>query len=96
MDAPLTPIGALDLAIKNADGVTALMRLLNARGRDIKSPSVIHQWRLRGVPADHCPTVEAVTGVRCELLRPDVDWSVLRATGAPPPVEEGADAGAPA
>jgi len=38
-------------------------------------------WLHRGkVPADYCPTIERVTGgaVRCEDLRPDVEWSVLR------------------
>ena len=38
-------------------------------------------WQKRGrVPAEHCPAIERATGgkVRCEDLRPDVDWSVLR------------------
>lgn len=35
-------------------------------------------------PAEYCPDIERVTGgaVRCEDLRPDVDWSVLRGTQA--------------
>ncbi len=47
-------------------------------------------WKKRGnVPAEHCPAIERATGVRCEELRPDVAWSVLRkpeligAEGAP-------------
>ena len=34
----------------------------------------------RRIPAEYCPAVERVTvgKVRCEALRPDVDWSVLR------------------
>lgn len=43
--------------------------------------SHVSMWLHRGkVPADYCPTIERVTGgaVRCEELRPDVEWSVLR------------------
>lgn len=40
-------------------------------------------WRdkKRQFPADLCPTVERLTDglVRCEGLRPDVEWAVLRA-----------------
>lgn len=34
----------------------------------------------RPVPAEHCPTIERAThgAVRCEELRPDVPWGVLR------------------
>lgn len=38
-------------------------------------------WKSRGnVPAEHCPAIERATGgkVRCEELRPDVAWEVLR------------------
>jgi DNA-binding transcriptional regulator YdaS (Cro superfamily) len=41
----------------------------------------------RAIPAEHCPALERATAgaVRCEDLRPDVDWAVLRAAspGAP-------------
>ena len=40
----------------------------------------------RQVPAEQCPNIEALTGVRCEDLRPDVNWAVLRA--APVTTEE--------
>lgn len=43
--------------------------------------SLPSMWRKRGrVPAEHCPAIERATAgaVRCEDLRPDVDWSVLR------------------
>lgn len=40
------------------------------------------QWKdaNRRVPAEHCPAIERLTGgaVRCEDLRPDIDWGVLR------------------
>ena len=37
----------------------------------------------RDVPAEHCPAIERATAasgsvVRCEELRPDVAWGVLR------------------
>ncbi len=53
------------------------------------SASAITQWQLdegdrffRKVPAERCPQIEHATGglVRCEDLRPDVQWSVLRNT----------------
>ena len=51
--------------------------------RQIGASSVlISQWAsgLRRVPAERCPPIEAATGIRCEDLRPDVNWSVLRGT----------------
>lgn len=80
MATPETPI---DRAIRIADGMTALMRKLNERGHDIKGHATIYQWRQTArVPAEYCPDIEVVTGVRCEELRPDVNWSVLRKTRA--------------
>lgn len=40
----------------------------------------IFYWLKKRVPAEHCPAIERATGgaVRCEDLRPDVDWAVLR------------------
>lgn len=42
----------------------------------------VYQWLhgLRRVPAARCPAVERATkgAVRCEELRPDVDWAILR------------------
>lgn len=46
---------------------------------------LVSLWRTgaRPVPAERCPSIERATGgaVRCEDLRPDVDWDYLRATG---------------
>ena len=41
---------------------------------------VVSNWRTRGVPAEQCPAIERATNraVRCEDLRPDVDWTYLR------------------
>jgi DNA-binding transcriptional regulator YdaS (Cro superfamily) len=58
-----------------AGGVTALA---NAVGVSSQAPSM---WKARrSVPAEYCPSIERATRgvVRCEELRPDVDWSVLR------------------
>lgn len=42
----------------------------------------VFQWKLPGrkIPAEHCPAIERMTGgvVRCEHMRPDVDWAYLR------------------
>lgn len=44
--------------------------------------AAVGQWKEEGrrVPAEHCPSIERLTAgaVRCEDLRPDVAWDVLR------------------
>lgn len=44
--------------------------------------AAVGQWKLEGrkVPAEHCPVIERLTDghVRCEDLRPDIDWAYLR------------------
>lgn len=51
----------------------------------MKNSVLVNQWAngVRQVPAERCPAIERATGgaVRCEELRPDVEWGVLR--GAP-------------
>lgn len=46
------------------------------------SPAAVNQWISghRPIPAERCPAIERATNgaVRCEDLRPDVEWSVLR------------------
>lgn len=46
--------------------------------------AAVGQWKDPGrrVPAEHCPQIERLTAgaVRCEELRPDVQWGVLRET----------------
>ncbi|WP_295378426.1 helix-turn-helix domain-containing protein [uncultured Pseudacidovorax sp.] len=70
----------------------ALARSLGVR------PPTVNQWCKgeRPVPAEQCPSIERATGgaVRCEDLRPDVAWDVLRAQSspAPTPSQEGAHA----
>jgi DNA-binding transcriptional regulator YdaS (Cro superfamily) len=45
-------------------------------------PVMVSEWRTgkKRVPAERCPSIEKATNgaVRCEDLRPDVDWGYLR------------------
>lgn len=69
---------ALDEAIAIAGGGTALARALK------RGATLISMWKARGsVPAEYCPDIEEITGIACELLRPDVKWYVLRRRMAP-------------
>lgn len=49
----------------------------------VTAPTV-NQWIIgkRPIPAERCPAIERATegAVRCEDLRPDVDWPYLRGT----------------
>lgn len=38
----------------------------------------IGHWKTRGVPAEHCPDIELLLGIKCEALNPGVNWAVLR------------------
>lgn len=75
----------LNRAIEIAGGITAFSKALG-----LSSHSVANQWRRNRVPAERCPDIEALTGVRCEELRYDVNWWVLRIS------EIGRDPNAPA
>ena len=48
------------------------------------TPPTVNQWVHAGrpIPAERCPAIERLTDglVRCEDLRPDVDWAYLRGT----------------
>lgn len=52
------------------------------------TPVLISQWAngVRQVPAEYCPAIERQTSgsVRCEVLRPDVDWGYIRTGEADP------------
>lgn len=68
---------ALQNAISQLGSQSALAKRIDC------APQVINNWlRRNNVPAEHCPEIEKATGgvVRCEDLRPDVDWSYLRQT----------------
>lgn len=65
---------AIERAIREAGGATKLASMLGVK------PQHVCNWVVRQVPAERCPSIERATrgAVRCEELRPDVDWSVLR------------------
>ena len=72
-------MNALQRAIDHLGSQSALAAALGV------VPQVVHNWRMRGsVPAERCPAIERATdgAVRCEELRPDVDWAYLRNTQA--------------
>ena len=73
-----TNTNAIRRAVEAVGGQAALARAL-----DVKPPTV-NQWvsGQRPVPTERCPEIEAATGVRCEELRPDVNWAVLRGPAA--------------
>lgn len=75
--AKMTPSDWLNVAIDNAGGITAFTQAVNA-----PSNNAVKAWKLTQIPAAYCPDIEALTGVRCEKLRPDVNWSVLRKQAA--------------
>lgn len=49
------------------------------------SKGAVSQWCAQSVPLDRCIPIEQLTSgaVRCEDLRPDVDWGYLRDTNCP-------------
>ncbi len=74
-------MNGVELIFKNglgAGGVTGLAKALGV------TPPTVSQWKkgVRQVPADRCPDIERTTSgrIRCEDLRPDVDWEYLRGT----------------
>jgi DNA-binding transcriptional regulator YdaS (Cro superfamily) len=72
MDTSPTPADALKRACDKVGSQTALARALN------RTKAAVSRWLKDGVPAEVCPDIEELTSVRCEELRPDVNWSVLR------------------
>ncbi|QAZ38449.1 Cro/Cl family transcriptional regulator [Methylibium sp. Pch-M] len=80
---------ALSRAVEIAKGQAALASAIGVKQQHVWN------WLSRGrVPAEHCPAIERATAgaVRCEELRPDVAWGVLREQVEPTP--EPAKAGA--
>lgn len=72
----------IEKAMKLAHGGSALAAALGV------ATSAPRMWATRNkVPAEHCPSIERITGVQCEKLRPDVEWWVLRGV-LPQPVKQ--------
>ncbi|MBK7542800.1 MAG: helix-turn-helix domain-containing protein [Candidatus Competibacteraceae bacterium] len=59
--------------IEKAGGQTALARLLQPYHPNIRQQHV-EKWLRYGyrIPGEYCPTIEAVTGISKEALRPDI------------------------
>lgn len=67
--AEVSPKTALERAIWEARGQSALARMIGVL------PQSISQYVRKGFPPEErCAAIEAATGVRCEELRPDVQW----------------------
>ncbi len=72
-----TPENPTDRAIRVCGGPAKLAAKLGV------TIQVVTNWSARRVPAEHCPNLERLTReagdvVRCEALRPDIPWGVLR------------------
>lgn len=74
----LIVIAAIKTACSHVGGQSEMAKRLGI------SPPTVNQWvnGTRKIPVRRCPEIEKVTSgmVRCEDLRPDVDWSYLRGT----------------
>jgi len=76
----LTPLQAARIAVQVMGGPVNTAKLLNVRGWRYQT---VQSWLANRVPAEYCPAIERETvrlgtPVRCEQLRPDVEWGVLR------------------
>lgn len=68
---------------KNEAFAEAIERLggpANAARQLKKSIQAVLFWRDgdRQLAAEVCPTIERLTEIPCELLRPDIEWHVVR------------------
>lgn len=70
-------------AIQILGGPVLAARVLKVKGGRHQT---VQSWLKNRVPAEHCPSIERATAgaVRCEELRPDVDWGVLRIPATEP------------
>lgn len=79
----MTPEEALDKAVSIVGSMQSMADELGV------TKGAVGQWKIDGrrIPAEHCPAIERLVAgqVRCENLRPDVDWGYLRAVSSPPP-----------
>ncbi|MBP4051984.1 helix-turn-helix domain-containing protein [Chromobacterium violaceum] len=69
----------IDKVFELLGGPSCVARLLGL------TPWAVSKWR-KSVPAERCITLEKLTmgQVRCEQLRPDIDWAYLRNTTVSP------------
>lgn len=64
-------MSAFEEVVAKFGGQSAMARHFNL------TPWAVSKWKTR-IPAERCPEIEKQTGVRCERLRPDIDWAILR------------------
>jgi DNA-binding transcriptional regulator YdaS (Cro superfamily) len=87
MNPPIEhPIDKAARVIGSASALARLLGITKGAVSQYKDPD-------RQVKAEHCPIIERETRargevVRCEELRPDVDWAALRTTNAPEASDE--------
>jgi len=81
----MEPKIALRQAIKQLGGLASFSAAVDA-----PSTHAVRFWQQSRVPAEYCPRIERITAgaVRCEALRSDIEWNVLRSTG---PIEQPAE-----
>lgn len=95
---PETPVDALNRAVavigSQASLAVGLTAAVKARGGEPITSARIWNWlnRDRKAPAEFCPDIENLTGVRCEDLAPDVNWAVVRKNKRPKTTHEVAGA----
>lgn len=79
MEASATSFEALKAAIARAGSQAAMGRLLSV------SQPTVWKWlqSTKRLPAEHCLTVEAATGVSKHLLRPDIYPADLSSVSLP-------------
>ena len=78
----------IETAVKATGSVRALADAISSAAGRRTSTQSIYAWMSgkRRVPSSLCPAIEKTTSgaIRCEDLRPDVDWAYLRGTAPIP------------
>jgi DNA-binding transcriptional regulator YdaS (Cro superfamily) len=66
----MTTTTPLQRAVQAADSAVNLARAIGVTG------PMIYQWHrgIKPIGPDACAAIERATGVRCEELRPDLQW----------------------
>lgn len=51
-----------------------------ARRLDVERYQTVQSWTRNRIPAEYCPSIERELNgqIKCEEMRPDVDWAYLR------------------
>jgi DNA-binding transcriptional regulator YdaS (Cro superfamily) len=87
-------IESLQKAVGIMGGQSATARALSTSERKLAQANIWNWLNSKNPdqmpPAEYCPAIERATGglVRCEDLRPDVDWAVLRGGAMAEPMTE--------